>query len=416
MWDTIVYLLKVIFISAILYGHYLLIMRNSAGHTWNRFYLLGIFFASILIPLVQAPAFFSAVNPLHDVSDAVLISEGTETSITTEAGAGTSPAYRAAVVYGYLAVCLFFLVSLLMSFYRVAKLWRTGQKATVNNISIVSSTGKGTPFSFFSFIFWNKHIDMESDTGRKILLHEMTHMRQLHSLDRLLVNLVMIVAWINPVFWLVRRELFIIHEFIADAASVENHDADAFARMLLTAAFPVQYHNVTSHFFTSSIKRRLTMLTQQQKTRFGYIGRLLTLPLALLIFAAFSTAGKSNTRQEPVLPEGIGSIVPASLAQDTVIASFPGGKRAWVHYIKGIVDQHLDTLGDYGISGTIVVAFTVDENGSLSEFKTTKDDIPFLSELVTKALKEGPKWVPATVEGKNVKSIFKQPVTFRIDE
>lgn len=226
----------------------------------------------------------------------------------------------------------------------------------------------------------------------------------------------MAFVWINPVFWWVRRELLVVHEFIADAASVENHDADAFARMLLTTAFPVQYHHVTSHFFTSSIKRRLTMLTQQQKTRFGYIGRVLTLPIALLIFAAFSSIDKNNTQRELTLQENEGSIAPTSPAQDTVMASFPGGENAWVQFIKGVVDQHLDTLQDYGVSGTVVVAFIVDDSGVLSEFQTTKNDIPFLAELVTKALKEGPKWVPATVEGKNIKSFHKQPVTFRIEE
>lgn len=175
MWDTIVYLLKVICISAILYGYYLLIMRNSTGHTWNRFYLLGIFIVSTLVPLVQLPAFFSAINPLHAVSEAVLVSEGTEISITAEAGSGAGVSYKAVVVYGYMAVGLFFLVSLLLSFYRMAKLWRTGQRKVINNIYIVNTTGRGTPFSFFNLIFWNKQIDMESDTGRKIMLHEMTH-------------------------------------------------------------------------------------------------------------------------------------------------------------------------------------------------------------------------------------------------
>ena len=42
------YLIKVILISAVMYGYYLVMLRNRKFHRYNRFYLLS----SVLIPLV----------------------------------------------------------------------------------------------------------------------------------------------------------------------------------------------------------------------------------------------------------------------------------------------------------------------------------------------------------------------------
>lgn len=414
MWETIYYLFKIILISAILYGYYHLVLRGSLYHNWNRFYLAGIFAAAILIPLIQLPTPVSAANPLASV--ALLASEGQEIIVTAPADTRGSIPYTTVAWLAYLAGSLFFGVSFLLSLWRMIKLFRTGDKTVVNDIVVINSDSKGTPFSFFKYIFWNRHIDPDSDEGKQIMEHETAHMRQMHSVDRLLVNLLLIVFWINPVFWLVRRELFMVHEFAADRVAVKNQDADRFARMLLATAFPVQYNHISSHFFTSPIKRRLLMVTKQSVIRFGYAGRLIVLPIALLLLAAFSIPPQKNGNKATQTLSQNGQAYVATTDQDTARAHFPGGDEGWANFIREKIDLHIDTLQAIGRSGTVVIQFVVDENGAVSDFRTTKDDIPYLSQLVTKAIKEGPDWVPAAVEGKKVRSFHKQPVTFQIQE
>src|SRR5690606_34388461 len=113
-----------------------------------------------------------------------------------------------------------------------------------------------------------------------------------HSADRLFMNIVLIFFWCNPFFWLMRREMNMIHEFIADSKAIEDSDTTAFAAMILHAAYPQQAFGLTSSFFSSSIKRRLRMLAQMQNPRISYIGRVLALPLLAFIFAAFSIKTK----------------------------------------------------------------------------------------------------------------------------
>lgn len=84
-----------------------------------------------------------------------------------------------------------------------------------------------------------------------------------------------------------------IHEFIADKIAVEDNDTESFAAMILQSAYPQHHFYLTNPFFYSPIKRRLMMLTKNRNLKVGYIGRLLALPLAVLIFAAFTLKTKA---------------------------------------------------------------------------------------------------------------------------
>lgn len=415
------YLVKVFVISLILYSYYHFCLRNRLMHNWNRFFLLAVFFASIVIPFIELPAFFSAVQTLQLVIPVDFISNGTNIIFTAGAIRHNPITPQQAIMFIYVGICFLLALSLLISLLRLTRHIIHAGKTAGHSVVIVNSNLKNTPFSFFRYIFWNYEIEMNSTNGMQIMQHEMVHVRQLHSLDRLLVNMLMILFWINPVFWLVRKELFLVHEFIADDQSVKNKDADEFARMLLTAAFPVQYTTIANHFFTSPIKRRLFMLTQQQKTRFGYMSRLLALPVLLLLVAAFSIKDQLKPAAHPqpkmVRQEGGEKFAGTTqIVKDTVKASFPGGEAAWAKYISREVYKRIDSLQEAGKQGTAEVMFVVHEDGSLSDLKITKMEGTLLAQIVFDAIKNGPKWVPALSNAKRVRTIHKQPVTFQIQD
>ncbi|MBX3255065.1 MAG: energy transducer TonB [Chitinophagaceae bacterium] len=416
------YFVKVVVISLILYSYYHFLLRNRLMHSWNRFFLLAIFVAGIGIPFIKLPDLFLPVRSFQSVLPVELTTEGADISFTVTGGIQKVIQPKTLLVFAYLAVCLLFAFSLIASLSRLA--WWIAKytpKSQRNGVVILTAPVKRTPFSFFRYIFWNSKIDIDSISGSQILQHELVHVRQLHSLDRLFVNTVMIVFWINPVFWLVRKELFLVHEFIADEHSIENKDPDEFARMLLTAAFPIQYKTVTSHFFTSPIKRRLHMLINQQKTRFGSLTRWLVLPLLLFVIAAFSL------RDKPMLKNQLSQAAHVNdhysynstqgvVLQDTVRASFPGGESAWLKYITTQVNKNIDSLQEAGKAGTTAVTFVIRENGTLSDFKVTKMEGTLLARILVEALQNGPQWIPATINGKKVSSVHKQPLTFQIQE
>lgn len=103
-----------------------------------------------------------------------------------------------------------------------------------------------------------------------------------------------------------------------------------------------------------------------------------------------------------------------TIFQDTVKASFPGGEKAWTKYIAKKVNKRIDELQASQDTGTALIQFVVDEKGVLSEFEVLKKQNSVLADIVLNALKDGPDWVPATVDGKVIRSVRKQPVTFNI--
>lgn len=162
----------------------------------------------------------------------------------------------------------------------------------------------GTPFSFFRYIFWNEAIDLNTQAGQQILQHELTHVNQKHSIDKLLIQLVLVVGWFNPFFWLLKKEMNMIHEFISDQKAVGKGNTASLATMLLTAAYPQQQFALTNPFFFSPIKRRLQMLTLNKNCRFTYLRRLMVLPILVIVtvLIAFRTASSStiHTRLDKV--------------------------------------------------------------------------------------------------------------------
>jgi hypothetical protein len=168
----------------------------------------------------------------------------------------------------------------------------------VDDVYLILTKANGTPFSFFRYIFWNEEIDIRTTTGKQILQHELTHVRQKHSFDNIFLQLVVIFGWFNPFFWLLKKEMNMIHEFIADNKAVAEGDTASLAQMLLAAAYPQQSFSLSNPFFFSPIKRRLAMLTKTSNPRFSYLRRLVVLPLLCVVTVLF--AFRNKEKDQPV--------------------------------------------------------------------------------------------------------------------
>ncbi|MDO9374714.1 MAG: N-acetylmuramoyl-L-alanine amidase [Ferruginibacter sp.] len=300
MLATALYLLKVIICSGILFAYYWLMLRNKIFHQYNRFYLLATILLSLALPLISIDIWHNADQPAPGaikILQAVNSSDEYLDEIVVTANQNSFSAEQALSVV-YLLTSLIFLGASIFALLKIRWLFVKNRHRLLGRIFFVNTTALGTPFSFLKCIFWNDHIDPESTTGKQIFLHELAHVQQRHTYDKLFMNAVLIFTWCNPFFWLIRKELNMIHEFLADKIAVEDSDTEAFAAMILQAAYPQHQFKLTNPFFYSPIKRRLMMLTKNRNPKVGYIGRLLVLPLTVLIFAAFTL--KTKTFKESV--------------------------------------------------------------------------------------------------------------------
>jgi N-acetylmuramoyl-L-alanine amidase len=294
------YLLKVVLCSAIFTGYYWIALRNKLFHEWNRFYLLTAVLVSLTLPFVKITVFNSKEQksePVYEVIKTITTDErwfepSTEFATSVTQSFLTAETISIAL---YLLISFIALLTLLITVFKISRLYRQYNKWKIQNIVFVDTDAKGTPFSFLNYIFWNSSIDLHSTHGQQIFAHEMVHVKQKHSWDKLLMSIVMIVFWSNPFFWLIKKELSMIHEFIADRKSLKDGDTAAFAAMILAAAFPGYIMPFTNAFFYSPVKRRLLMITKLNNPKVGYISRLLLLPLLIVLFVAFAVKTKTIT-------------------------------------------------------------------------------------------------------------------------
>ena len=151
------------------------------------------------------------------------------------------------------------------------------------------------------------------------------------------------------------------------------------------------------------------MTIHQQKQQSAFASRRLVLPLAVLLVIALAAKAEKNkfSVSQLVNPE----------RQDTVNASFPGGERGQANYLSRLINAdryYMDSI--YKRQGTVNIQFTVDETGNLKEFVSIKDDIPYITNLMIKYLKEGPVWTPKKINGKPVPSTQQVLLKVSVDQ
>ena len=95
-------------------------------------------------------------------------------------------------------------------------------------------------------------------------------------------------------------------------------------------------------------------------------------------------------------------------------ASFPGGSTALTQYIKTNL-QYPKECREGAPIGRVILGFTVNKDGSLSNIKVEKSLVPILDEEAIRVLKSMPKWTPAKKNGKVVKSHATVPFTFKVE-
>ncbi len=92
---------------------------------------------------------------------------------------------------------------------------------------------------------------------------------------------------------------------------------------------------------------------------------------------------------------------------------FPGGQDAQNAYLAKEVN-YPEVAKAHGVSGTIVVEFVVEKDGSISNARIKTPLFPPCDEEVLRVISSMPKWIPARNKGVPVRSILQIPVTFRM--
>lgn len=299
---------KMILCSAVMFGYYHLALRNRTFHHYNRFYLLLIIVVSLTLPLLKVSYFTVEVN-----SHIYLLLNTLEYFNSSENLTNGNRYFKVVLAFSGM-VSFLLLIRFLSGILKIQKFKRKFPKEEYEGISFYQTDLENAPFSFFRNLFWKNTIHLHSDLGRQILKHEMVHIEQKHTHDKIFMEMATGFFWFNPFFWLIKKELRLIHEYLADKKAVKQMDTKAFAHMLLASHFSGTVIPGTSPFLGSNLKKRLKML-QKPKTKFGYAHRILALPLVFTM--AFAYAVNAENKEIIEINSGI-----ERLMKDTKTISF----------------------------------------------------------------------------------------------
>jgi hypothetical protein len=272
----LLYLLKTILVSSIFISYYWLVLRNKKFHYYNRFYLLSASVMSLIVPLLNFD-WFSIEEPVLYGSSEVLqfVLPKATTAATIDFG------WMDFILMGSFLITMVLVILLCIQIFKIQILKKKSEVTPMDGFDFINTKEENAPFSFLNNLFWKQSISLQEEGGQQIFKHEITHIQQKHTWDRIYCQIITSIFWMNPFNWIIQKELVTIHEFIADESAVGDSNVEAFAKMLLQTHYGNHFLNPTHQFFYSSIKRRLTMLTKSTNTKYSYLRRVMVLPILI---------------------------------------------------------------------------------------------------------------------------------------
>ncbi|NAS10458.1 M56 family metallopeptidase [Poritiphilus flavus] len=276
---------------------YDIFLRRETFFKWNRFYLIGSYILSMVLPLVKIEI-FNAVVPKRVLSySAYLFDMDPFSDIQlsgNQAANGELPIWDLILFSGMVVAAFWFGYKL----YRLRKLRSAGQVHHFRGFTKILIPDTNQAFSFFRSVYIGDQIPQNKH--RSIIQHELVHIREKHSLDLLFFELMRIPAWFNPFVYIYQKRISELHEYIADDSVVKTNKKEHYLQ-LLSEVFDVENISLINQFSKSSlIKKRIDMLQKTKSKSIRQLKYLLLLPLisSMLLYSSCESSEKTDLDPE----------------------------------------------------------------------------------------------------------------------
>ena len=255
---------------ALFFGAYMLVLRHETDFRLQRAFLLLGIFISLTFPLLHIEYNEHVVPLLGQLMPPALLPEivifGNASSWSADAELNVN--WFAYAQIFYVAGLVFFFCRFLVRLAGLIIFLKRSRPSTNGLIKVVESDEIAPTFSFFNFIVLGQAKSLSSEEKQKVIHHETIHVRQYHSLDILLINVIGIFFWFNPLLKMYKKIFVQLHEFEADARAVQNRDVNEYCNLLAKVALESAGFKLATHFNNSlTIKRIEMMKTIKRKIR-----------------------------------------------------------------------------------------------------------------------------------------------------
>jgi beta-lactamase regulating signal transducer with metallopeptidase domain len=305
------YILISTFCLSILYLAYLIFQKSETRLYQLRYFLIFSILLSIFLPLstyridLKFPENKYEIEEIHDnpTTISALNAEITESPSNISPKEENNWSIVNLLFAIYFLGLSFFGLRLLVHLTKIIYLFWTSRRVKQDNIVILNSE-TGSPFTFFNWIFIPN--DLAKEENKDILIHERIHASQYHSIDLILIELLSAVMWFNPLVWMMKNSVQLVHEYLADEGVLNTGtDKLRYQALLLNQVAEERLICLSSNFNHSLIKKRMIMMTKSKFNQGSKLRIFALIPLATILFlgvACVNGQNKSNvvTAVEPV--------------------------------------------------------------------------------------------------------------------
>lgn len=287
--DWLYYLLETNLYLIIFYGFYRLLLQNQTFYNSNRYFLLASSIVAFALPILQ----IGYLKPAPQVFEQIVY--------TDLPPAQPVLGLNDYLYFAYVIIALGFAIRLLWAVGKIAGLWFGAKKHRNKNFTLVELQDEKEAFSFFNLLF----IHPQMAEKQVVLKHELVHIKQKHSVDVLFFELLQIVCWFNPIIYFMKKDVKLLHEYIADELSAStNQQKHDYVMFLIENSFGIVPQQLTNHIFNQSIlKRRINMLNKKRTTNWARLKLLLALPLGGAMLCTSTMAFTKDYGYVDLFPE-----------------------------------------------------------------------------------------------------------------
>ena len=451
-----IYLIKINVALMLLYGFYRLTVSRDTFFGLRRLTLWLIYAVALMVPALNleywvrdTPTMASMANVYADTFYPVVVVKAQAPSITWMD-------MLLGIYWAGVAVLSLRLVWQLFSIIRLAVISR---KQEVEGITVHLLIGEGSPFSFFRWVFMYPST-LEGKQLHEVMVHECTHVSGLHSLDTLFSELFSIACWFNPFAWLMKQEVRMNLEYLADESVLSDGNArKSYQYHLLGLAYrqPKDSTKIANNFNLLPLKKRIKMMNKRRTSEIGKAKYLLFAPLAgvLLMVSNIESVAREIGGQIPEVAEvqqkaeqalnaDVAVANPMAKAEEAKAAElakaeakasdvtapadttknvvydvtetmpqFPGGQGVMMKYLAANIKYPASAVKAKK-QGRVIIAFVIQKDGSVTNARIVKSVDPELDAEALRIVKAMPNWTPGTQDGKPVDVNYTIPVVFSL--
>ena len=323
MGTFFVYILKTSICLTGFYLFYRLLLSKETFHRFNRVALLGILLLSLLIPFceITVPKESEVQQTLVTIEQILTLADHVPQT-EVQALPSSIPLWLPVLLCIYLLGILFFLGRNLYSLFHMLRLLHGGrQEKLEKGITLIIHDKNIAPFSWMKYVVISEK-DLQ-ENSKEILIHEMAHVHNRHSIDLLISDICIIFQWFNPASWLLKQELQNIHEYEADETVIrQGVNAKQYQLLLIKKAVGTRLYSMANSFNHSKLKKRITMMLKEKSSPWARMKYLYVLPVAAITLTAFARPEISNELNEisTIKVNDITSILDAKEVNNSLMA------------------------------------------------------------------------------------------------